>query len=265
MPAFDLATLAKRQGLRRSVELRPIIPPRTLADELFRAVYRPAVGEWRQALPRIMAEYEQTVAAMTTDAPADIEREIRNAASGIDRLVLILTPALQRWAIRVEKWHRGRWVANVLSAASINLDTMLTVGDVRETVETVIARNVALVRDVSAQAQGRISDAVFRGVQQRKPAREVAKEVREAVAMGRRRSVNIAADQSQKLTSALDRERRRQAGLEKWRWRHSGKAHPRPEHVARDGKVYTDKTAPQERPGDAPYCGCKEQAIIDLD
>jgi SPP1 gp7 family putative phage head morphogenesis protein len=147
----------------------------------------------------------------------------------------------------------------------VDLQTLIGPADVQETLDALIGRNVALVKDVSAQARGRISDSVFRGLTERRPAREVAKEIREAVAMSRRRSLNIASDQLTKVSSALDGERMRQAGIEKWKWMHSGKLHPRAEHKARNGKVYTFADPPPDMPGEKPFCGCRKLAVVELD
>lgn len=154
---------------------------------------------------------------------------------------------------------------NVFSAASVDLTTMLGPVDAKETLDTVLARNVALIRDVSEEARGRIADIVLRGLQARTPAREVAKELNEAIGKSQARSVRIASDQLNKLTSALDAERQRQAGIEEWIWRHSGKRHPREDHLARNGKHYTDETAPEDEPGELPFCGCRRQAWLNLD
>jgi SPP1 gp7 family putative phage head morphogenesis protein len=178
--------------------------------------------------------------------------------------VLELTPDLRGWAFREEEWHRGKWKRSVLDAVSVSLETMLGPEEIRETLEAFVKRNVGLVRNVSDEARGRIADSVFRGFQRRAPAVEVAKEIREAVAMARARSIRIASDQTVKIASALTAERRRQAGLDTWAWRHSGKLHFRPEHKARDGKRYTDATAPEDLPGELPYCGCVEQAVLEF-
>jgi SPP1 gp7 family putative phage head morphogenesis protein len=153
----------------------------------------------------------------------------------------------------------------VLAASKVDLSTMLGPEDVRETLEAVIESNAALVKDVSAQARNRMSDAVFRGLTERRPAREVAKDIRGAVTMGRDRSVRIASDQLTKATSALADERRREAGLDSWAWVSSHKKHPRPEHAARDGRVYTDETAPTDLPGRLPFCGCRSRAVMVFD
>lgn len=161
------------------------------------------------------------------------------------------------------------------AGTGVDLSTVLTAQPVQETVEAWLARNAALVRDISTQAQGRISDAVFRGYQQRLPIRDVAKEINEAVGLGRKRAVRVAADQSSKFSAALDQERQAEAGIEKFRWRHSGKIHPRSRHKQRDqhlfylasGKSADDKSSAipaDDRAGMAPWCGCREMAYIEL-
>jgi hypothetical protein len=72
-----------------------------------------------------------------------------------------------------------------LCATGVDLTTFIGPEGVRETLESRIATNVALIRDVGSQAQSRISQAVFRGLTERQPAREVAKSFREAVDLPR--------------------------------------------------------------------------------
>lgn len=267
MPRFNLAQMARRQrNIRRSsIALRDIAPPATLATDLFRGSYLPVITAWTDALPRIEAAYARSLSEITQDSPADVRAEIDGAAAAIDRLVLLLSPGLRGWVLRVEQWQRGKWRGAVLSATGVDLQTMLGAGDMRAPIETAIEWNTALIRDVSAQAQQRISNAVFDGLRNRTPAREVAKSIREAADMGRARSVRIASDQLIKITSSLAEERRREAGIDTWRWRSSHKLHYRPEHAARDGKEYTDETTPKDRPGQLPYCGCRGQAVITFD
>lgn len=280
---FSLATMIRRQRRirRKSIPLRPIDPPATLAGDLFRAAYLPVVKTLEAAIERILAEYGRTLAEMTTDSPADMDSLLRAVEQELQRLYIQLTPDLRDWLLRLEAWHRGKWRGAVLSATGVDLQTLIGPEGVAETLEAFLARNAALVRDVGTQAQGRIADAVFRGLTNRTSARDVAAEIREAVAMSRQRSLRIASDQLSKASAALDEERRREAGLSVWMWRHSGKRHPRQYHKARDGHLYSDdpamvgqevngKTvqAPPEagdRPGQPPYCGCRAQAVVIFD
>lgn len=280
MTRFDLAAMTRRaRNPRRSViPIRPIQPPAVRATDLYQAGYAATVAVWSEAIPTILAEYERTLAQLTTDAPSDVAVQIGVIENRAAAIALTIRLRLENWARRLERWHAQRWRANVLSATGVELATIIGPEDARMTVEAAVERNVGLVKSVSDQTRQRIADSVFRGFQQRKPAREVAAEIREAVGMARRRALNIAADQSSKLASALDDERRRQAGIMAWEWVHSGKAHPRAEHQARNGNLYSDDPAdvgeeyqgqrvaapPADRPAQLPYCGCTSRAVLIL-
>jgi SPP1 gp7 family putative phage head morphogenesis protein len=266
MADFDLTAMARRQTNRRGalVTLRPIFPTKAQAESLA-LIYVKAVRLIEQRRDRLVSIYAKTLGqSLQHDSINDIDVDINEMDAALRRLVLELTPSLRRWAFSEERWHRGKWQRNVLDAVSVTLETMLGPEDVREQIEAFVARNVALVRNVSDEARGRIADSVFRGFQRRAPAVEVAKEIREATGMARKRAIRIAGDQTVKLASALDGERIRQAGLDEWKWRHSGKVHFRPEHKERDGNVYSDETAPDDLPGQLPYCGCVRQAVLRL-
>ncbi|WP_103728991.1 phage minor head protein [Novosphingobium sp. HII-3] len=274
MPRYNLAQMARRAGARRDTTLRPVEPAIGPEKDLAR-LYLAVLKAWSPEA--ILRNY---TGGLTTDAPSDQSDAIAEAENTVTRLITEFARDLREWLTRVETIHRSRWVAAIKAGTGLDLSTILTGSDVRETLEVALERNVALVRNVSDQARGRIADAVFRGYQERRPAREVAKEIREATGLARDRSLRIAADQNAKISAALDRERQAEAGIDLFRWRHSGKAHPRRPHVARDGKVYERATGKQvnpdgskmagetiERgdfPGEAPYCGCRAQAYLPI-
>lgn len=266
---FDLATMASRKRRsRRPVTFRPILTTAAQAADLT-AIYARMLEPWSRADEILGDQYGNELALrydsgekLITDSPSDLGATTDAIAAAVNRLVLELTPAQRRWALRVESWHRGKWIRAVLAGVEIDLETLLGPEDARETIDALLVRNTSLVRDINEQARGKIADAVLRGYQQRTPITEVTKEVREATAFARARARRVAADQTVKLASALDRERQRQAGLNHWKWRHSHKLNYRPEHLARDGKLYTDKTAPEDEPGELPFCGCVRQAVL---
>lgn len=82
----------------------------------------------------------------------------------------------------------------------------------------------------------------------------------------------IARDQNSKLYSALNIDRMRDNGVEKFMWIHSsaGKV-PRPSHVAKDGEIFllddprlwTGPKDDQGPPGFAINCGCRAVIVID--
>lgn len=264
------AMWAQRKPRRRTVTFREVSLPSTLASDLYASAYADVVRAWLQGSSAIMAEYERTLSGMTLDSAADISNVLVSVEADVSRLMVAIRLRLERWASRVEQAQRRKWTSAVKQATGLDISMMMGSADARETLGTVIERNVELVKSVSDQARARISDSVFRGLAQRKPAREVAKEVREAADMSRRRALNIASDQMTKASEALNEERRRQAGLMAWEWVSSHKVNYRPEHAVRDGKRYSDDPAdgappPADRPGELPWCGCTSRAVLSLD
>lgn len=266
MARYDLEAMAKRAGVkRRMVTFRPIHSTQAQAQSLA-AWYRRVMAPWLGSRQQIEALYARELArVLQTDAIDDLTSLFSSLAEELNRLVLTLTPDLRDWAFRVEAVHRGKWAQTVLAGANVDIRYLIGPADAEETIEAFLARNTALVKDVGTQAQGRIADAVFRGLQQRTPAREVGKEIAEALGMARKRANRIAADQAVKLSSALDKQRQREAGLDTWKWNHSGKLHPREWHKQRDGKIYTEETAPEDEPGELPFCGCVRQGVLVID
>lgn len=269
---YNLPQMTRRTGKRRNITLRPTVTPSTLATDLA-AIYAPAWRLWQDNVDRILTGYNPT--PLTTDSPEQVSAAIDAIASEfLTRLVATITPSLRQWLIRSERIHRSKWAAAVKAGTGVEIEMLLSAQPVEEPLSAWLARNVALCRNVSEQAQGRIADAVFRGYQNRTPVREVAKEIREASVMGRDRSVRIAAHQNAALSSALDDERMAEAGLDMIRWRHSGKRDPRSWHKARDGKLYYLKShkpvdggeviAADDWVGRAPFCGCRGMAYIAL-
>lgn len=280
---FDLTAMVRRvrNPRRRAIPIRDIAPTAVLATNLYRAGYLPVIEVWKAGSELILTEYTRTLAEMMTDSPADVRQEINSLDEVLQRLLVQLTPRLRDWAVRTESWFRGKWRGAVLSATGVDLQTLIGPEDARETVETFVARNASLVKDVSDQARGRISDAVFRGLSERRAARDVAKDIAEAVEMGRARAQRIASHQMASFAAELADERRREAGLDVWRWRHSGKRHPRQHHLDRDGNLYSEsaarvgtevdgetvKEAPDRNdwPGRPPFCGCRSQGVLVFD
>lgn len=263
------------------VKLRPIEMTTALTRGLA-TIDRRVVAPWTAAKPRITTLYAQELERrLQQDTVDELVSLFDQLGDEVSRLIIDLTPALQSWAIGVERWHRGRWSRNVLAGTNVDISFIIGPQDAQETIETFLARNTALIRDISNQTRSRISDLVYRGLQQRTPSNVVGREISRILGLARRRANRIASDQANKLASALDAQRQREAGLTVWQWNHSGKLHFRPTHKSRDGKLYADDpadrgTAPNgqpileppesdDLPGTPPFCGCIRQGVLLLD
>lgn len=271
---IDLASQAKAAGTRRKVvEMGAIEPTKAQTEDLAR-LYIPVVRVWAiGARDRIMPAYRRSLAqqsasdSLTRDRAGTVEVEISVVDAEATQAIFTFRGLFQAWADALQLWHMRKIISGLKYSTNVDLSTQLHATDVAETIEDVLARNTALIRNVSDQARGRIADIVFRGLQNRTPAREVAKQINAAVQMGRERSLRIAIDQTQKLSSALDKERQLQLGMDSFIWRHSGKVHYRPEHKERDGKTFAweSEVARTDPPGFAPFCGCKAKGVLRLD
>lgn len=264
---YHLAAMVKRASKSRKkvVVFRPIVLPSTLASNLYADAYGPVLSYWTEAIPNIISEYERSLNELTTDGAPELSSVIVSVEVGISRLMVTLRLRLERWAAMVEAAHRRKWAGAVKASTGLDISALIGPRDMRQPIAMTIERNVGLIKSVSDQARQRIGEAVFSGLNKRASARDVAADIRTAVAMGRRRSLNIASHQMTNLADQLAQERRREAGLDTFEWIHSGKVHARPEHVARNGKRYTDDDPPPDMPGELPGCGCTSRAVLSLD
>lgn len=265
---IDLVALVKRVGKYRAPTFTAaeIQPTGAMRDDLLR-LYMRVVREWlRQWQEEIRPQYEATLAEGLRDSVNDVQGAADAAGNALNRLLVAVDAELSDWVVSTEEWHRGQF-GKLFTPTGVRLDMMLGPGDVGPTLQAVLADNVSLIRSLNDQMRNGISGAVFRGLTNRTPARDVAREIRKQGDIGKRRAELIASDQLQKLTGRLDQQRQEQLGLTSFEWAHSGKKHPREEHVARNGKVYRwdSPVGKDDPPGFAIRCGCRSRAVVDLE
>lgn len=260
---LDLALAA---NLRRPKILPAIETTKAQADRLYRVYIQP-VRMWDRAWQdQIRPEYERTLAGMSTDSVFDIQAIMEAVNSVIVRLTAsIWTDEISAWIGSIDTWHMRRFVSNLKYATNVDLSSMIRAGSEPETIDAILQRNVSLVRSVSDQTRERISDAVYRGLTQRMPVRDVARDVAKATGLGRKRALRISSDQTVKMSAALDRARMQEVGITEFEWMHSGKVHPRLWHLERNGERFRfdDPKLRGDMPGDQPFCGCKARGIIE--
>lgn len=246
--------------------LRPIIPTQAQENTLAR-IYLAIPRVWSEAATnRIIPAYSRTLSQMARDSVSDIEFEIAETDSTILRAVLTFQNAFRAWGADFSMWHFRRFAANLKYATNVDLGDILGADD-SDTMAAILSRNVALVRSVSDQTRERIQDIVYRGVTNRTPVAEVAKEIAQATGLAKARSRRIASDQLVKMSAALDESRMRDIGIDSFKWMHSHKKNFRPHHKERDGRIFKwdDPEIRSDKPGFAPFCGCKARGVIEGD
>ena len=245
----------------QSVTFREITPTKAQSDTLA-AIYLDVVRLWRDVGARVLTVYDPP--ALTTATQPEIDAVLTQGQNAANALTASLSIRLDGWAAALAAWHSRKWAANVLAASGVRIDGFLSNAMIADDLAASLNWNKSLIRNVSDQTRDRIANIVWSGWRARTPRNVIARQINEAVGLGVKRARRVAIDQTTKLSAALDTSRMLEAGLDEWIWRHSGKAHPRLDHLARNGKRYTYKTAPDDLPGELPFCGCKKQAYLDL-
>lgn len=270
---IPLRQMVKARNPRmRVLRMRPIEPTQSMERDLA-AIHLRMVRAWQVRISRVTDGYALELDRITSQVNDGMTRDadwlaviIEAIVGEIDGEASFWQQLFTQWAYSAVQWHTRRIVANLKYASNVDLSDMLTEQDVSLTVEAIIQRNVALVADVSDQTRGRIADIVYRGLTNQTPTRDVAKQIREATGLARARSLRIAMDQTNKIVSALDRDRLRHLGFDGIEWRHSHKRNFRPEHKARDGKFFRwdSEVMRNDPPGYAPFCGCTSIGKMEL-
>lgn len=141
---------------------------------------------------------------------------------------------------------------------------------VADVVAASVAENVQLIKSIPQQYLTQAQGHVMRSVQRGRDLDYLSKQLERQFGVTKRRAALIARDQNNKATSALQEARRKELGIEEAIWIHSGGGkHPRPKHVAANGKRYKvseglpigDK-GQHVFPGEEINCRCVSRSVI---
>lgn len=288
---YDLPSLIAARKIRPR-PFRRISPSGVMAGDLA-APYLSIARIWGDELPGLLRAYEAATASRNM---AGLHRAIEQA-SGRAELRANLSARQMRGAIaRIEAWHRAQWLSRVRASTGLDVAMFTTAADVAPEVDNATAWNEQLAGDVHAQTKQRIVTALLAAAPVNAPATIAARKAREAeqarapqpdpadpdapvapgkvapsveeliadaVAKAKTRARNIGIDQVEKTSASLTRARRQSAGVTKWRWRHyDPQPDPRPEHILRDQRIYSDARPPATLPGEEPFCKCWEETVL---
>lgn len=167
--------------------------------------------------------------------------------------------------------HSDRALVSVLKRSGFAVSFTMTPA-MRDVLASTVAQNVALIRSVPQQYLTNVQGAVMRSVQQGRDLGSLTRYLRHQHGVAKRRAAFISLDQNNKATSALQKARQVELGIEEAIWMHSHAGRePRPTHVANDGKRYNVAEGwydpdPRVRrriwPGELPRCRCTQRAVM---
>jgi uncharacterized protein with gpF-like domain len=156
-------------------------------------------------------------------------------------------------------------------SGGLSIQTTQLTGDLNEVFTASVAENVALIKSISQQYLTGVQGAVMRSITTGRGFADLEPFLEKHKGITRRKAELIARDQVKKTYEGLNTGRMERAGLDKYIWRHSGGSqHPRKDHIAMSGKVYSlsdppiidERTGQRGGPGDAINCNCRKELIL---
>lgn len=236
-----------------------------------------------------VADYERLLLALLRDAQGAAEARVDAADGGLLARILRLfnaraverrlVLALRRKAIAGEAAARDAFRRQVAAYVSVRprlgpelVATVLerawpraTPRSVEKTRDEWITGNVRLVSSIGRRLHDELREEVEAATKRGARHEVLAKAIAERFEVARSRAKTIARDQVAKYQAQVNEAQQRRAGVDRYVWRHStSRRNPRPEHVARDGKMFRWSEPPADgHPGHAVNCRCIAEPHLD--
>ena len=171
--------------------------------------------------------------------------------------------AMKRALRHTDRFNRRQFHGMLRSAYGV--DVLSAEPFLEKTLLQFEAENIRLIKSIPREYLDRLHGKIVAAVRKGMPHGELKKEIRQTYRVPKARARLIARDQIGKLNGQLNRLRLESIGVTEYRWRGMLDARERPEHVAREGKLYAFKNPPWDgNPGEAIQCRCHAEAILPL-
>lgn len=251
--SYDLAAMIPLDRRKSDTLLIQPLPPAVLEADVVK-VFLPIITGWLERVGDMAA-----VKPVFDAAPdeGESERTYEQTAA----MLATLAAGLSVLSLKIEQWHRSRWVDVVLRQTGMHVGPLLL--DPVNLGQIFTAWSTSLIRTVNDDIRGKIATAVRLAALNKQTPSQLARTLRGIVNGSRKRVEFIARDQLLKYAAQLTEYRHREAGIKHYVWRHSHLPNPREHHLARDGKKFAwNKPPVGGHPGHEPNCRCYAVAVI---
>jgi len=164
--------------------------------------------------------------------------------------------------------HTDKFMENARRAFEVDLRGVITKEDLREHLNALGQRNVALITGLTNDLARRVQAATLETLISGETVGKLRERIKKDLKATDSRAALIAADQTNKLNADMNRIRHMQAGITKYSWLTSQDERVRPLHASLDGREYKygEPTGAEEGlpPGKPIRCRCIAQAIVEF-
>lgn len=258
----------------RAPTKKPIVLPGVQPNQGLEAAYRKRldalIDEMHKSIVYwLKASYRANAPEMAKDASPAIE--LRDAFRKLSRRWQKrfddAAPDLAKYFTSHAAGRADNALKDILKRAGFSVEFNLT-REANDVLQATMSEQVGLIKSIASQHLTEVQGLVMRSVADGRDLGALAKGLEDRYGITKRRAALIARDQNQKATATITRVRQDSLGITEAVWMHShaGK-HPRPSHVAANGKRYTIKEGMYldgvwTWPGREIGCRCVSKSVI---
>lgn len=239
----------------------------------------PADATYRKALLRIIARVKATALAVLLERYptwlAEIQDHIRADAptptlgATIDGILLRIGPlkntasdAAREQATQINSKNQAQ--SNETAKKLIGVEPFKSEPIFQSIIADFADANAALVKNIADTAVTQLGPIIQDGLLNGTSTKNMAKAITERFGVAESRATFLARDQTATLNAQVSSVRMQSAGITKYEWSTSKDERVRPEHAARDGKVYEWSSPPDGgNPGEDYNCRCVAIPVFD--
>jgi len=176
---------------------------------------------------------------------------------------------LPRWLRPIfeseEQRQRTAFVATVRATFSVDVTPVVRAADVASHIDAAMMNSINQITGMTDELAKRVQNVLMNGALQGKRSTDVASALSDQFNWSLKRSKLIARDQMATFNGALNKVRQKQVGFDKYIWSTSLDERVRPEHAAREGKVFSWDDPPEDgHPGEPINCRCVARPYVDV-
>lgn len=201
-----------------------------LIEEMFNSVEFWLGARYKARADEIIAE--------DASPSRDLEKELRDLFRHWERKFNDYSTQRAKWFARRANTNTTNQLKGALKDAGLTVKFRNS-RRVNNMLQSIIAENAGLIRNIPQQFRNGINTAVMQGVRNGRDMGYISDQMRYQYHMSKKRAITIARDQTNKATEAISRARCEDIGIEYGIWMHrSGSKVPRSTHVKMNGKRF---------------------------
>ena len=213
------------------------------------------------ALPRLVEQPRADARFDTAEEAKRIFDGIRFSTQGVTAEERIAGP-VRDVGRRTSEWQGEQLERQVVSAVGVAVPINDPV--IGQQLRNWTTENVALVKSVPGDMLDELERMVMNGVTTGQRWETVAESIEQRFEITERRAALIARDQVGKFYGSVQKARQESMGVTSYVWRTSLDERVRPEHAAREGKVFRWDDPPEDGPpGMAINCRCTAEPQLE--